>query len=283
MNIIVHNTTKSELIENSGYESYWALSEHQAMMYWHIRLALFAWAGILPIAVMLSISHSRFSLPSQFVFLMVNRLALSVGYFYNKRAPNLYNNNVHGRIGWIITCTAITWVIIALIKAYVSRHGTLEYKSAGSTTAISSTQYHQVEDGESFDTRTWSDNHRQGSTLLSRSLDDYHVSFSLDIADRHLSRLDASTSQDTTRASFVTRYFPCYVACFAMIISASSLRLFYVILERIVLLQGSIAVLSDTVVYRVNSLQRDNEIFNVLAHYIKGSVFFLYGLLTLGR
>ncbi len=30
-------------------------------------------------------------------------------------------------------------------------------------------------------------------------------------------------------------------------------------------------------------MQQGNAVFNVLAHYIKGGIFFLYGLLTLGR
>lgn len=32
-----------------------------------------------------------------------------------------------------------------------------------------------------------------------------------------------------------------------------------------------------------NTMQRGGAVFNVLAHYVKGGIFFLYGLLTLGR
>ncbi|KAF1934435.1 uncharacterized protein M421DRAFT_415464 [Didymella exigua CBS 183.55] len=281
MNMSVHDIPGSQVHEDGGYMSYWELSEHAVIIYWHIGLALLAWAGVLPVAVMLSISHSRFALPSQFVFLAVNGLALSISHLYNKRTPNLYDNNVHGRIGWIITCTAMSWIFIALIQAYVGRSAAPGYKSVQSMITGSSTEYHQVEDGESSDALRWSDDHGQSPTLLSRSLDGYPVSSSMGSVGRHLSRLDMMQTQDAPRGSFVTRSFSRCVACFARIFSARSLRLFYVLIERTVLVQGFVAVMSGTIVY--GGIGRDIGIFNVLAHYIKGSIFFFYGLLTLGR
>jgi hypothetical protein len=52
-------------------------------------------------------------------------------------------------------------------------------------------------------------------------------------------------------------------------------------LERTMLVQGLVAIANGTVVY--GGIGRGGAVFNVLAHYIKGGIFFLYGILTLGR
>lgn len=47
------------------------------------------------------------------------------------------------------------------------------------------------------------------------------------------------------------------------------------------IIQGLVAILSGTVVY--GGIGHGGAVFNVLAHYIKGGIFFVYGFLTLGR
>ena len=61
-------------------------------------------------AVMLSLARSRYRLMAQFAFTAVNAVGVFVGIVYNANTPDLYPNNAHHKIGWIIT-----WVVGAQI------------------------------------------------------------------------------------------------------------------------------------------------------------------------
>lgn len=119
-------------------QSYFALSEHSGSILAHIVLEVISWCFILPIgkfriswfsqfkadraAVMLSIAHSRYTIPVQFVFLIINAIALPFGIIYNTSTPDLYENNTHLKVGWIATWVMCAQVVISLIYAY-SGHG----------------------------------------------------------------------------------------------------------------------------------------------------------------
>ena len=75
---------------------------------------------------MLSIVRSRYTLLTQFVFMLMNAISLVCAVFYNANTPDLYPNNAHHKIGWIVT-----WVISA--HTFVSLIGRLSdiYKGQG--------------------------------------------------------------------------------------------------------------------------------------------------------
>ncbi|RAL61993.1 hypothetical protein DID88_002482 [Monilinia fructigena] len=75
--------------------SYFQHSEHGGLMVAHIALMTIGWVFVLPICVMLSISRSRLSLPTQFVFLALNGGGLFCSVIYNAATPDLYPNNAH--------------------------------------------------------------------------------------------------------------------------------------------------------------------------------------------
>lgn len=35
--------------QDDGHHSYWSLSEHASLMYWHIALEIYAWVVVLPV------------------------------------------------------------------------------------------------------------------------------------------------------------------------------------------------------------------------------------------
>jgi hypothetical protein len=55
----------------------------------------------------------------------------------------------------------------------------------------------------------------------------------------------------------------------------------YNIIDRIILPFGFTALATGAITY--GGIMRDRDIFNGLAHWIKGGIFFWYGVLTLGR
>lgn len=68
--------------------------------------------------MMLSIARSRYSLLSQFAFLVLNTLGVALVTIYNGSTPDLYPNNAHHRLGWILTWVMCAQACIALISAY---------------------------------------------------------------------------------------------------------------------------------------------------------------------
>ncbi|PNH27736.1 hypothetical protein VD0002_g10084 [Verticillium dahliae] len=94
--------------------SYFDLADHAAAMYAHITLMVVAWVLVLPLAVMLSLARSRYTLASQSVFLAFNALGVLVGAIYNAATPDLYPNNAHHKAGWVFTWIALAQVCIGL-------------------------------------------------------------------------------------------------------------------------------------------------------------------------
>lgn len=117
--------------------SYAGLGMHGKMMLAHIVLMVLAWFFILPIGkcaeiagrsyiltlvgVVFSVSRSRFALPVQFIFLLLNGLGVLFGTVYNINTPDLYENNAHHKIGWIATWIVTAQVIMSLLFHYSGR------------------------------------------------------------------------------------------------------------------------------------------------------------------
>jgi hypothetical protein len=71
--------------------------------------------------VMFSVARSRFALPTQFFFLVLNGLGVLFGTVYNINTPDLYENNAHHKIGWIATWIMTAQVIMSLLFTYSGR------------------------------------------------------------------------------------------------------------------------------------------------------------------
>lgn len=73
------------------------------------------------LGVVFSISRSRYTLPVQFVFLILNGLGVIFGTIYNVSTPDLYENNAHHKIGWIATWVVTAQVVMSLLFLYSGR------------------------------------------------------------------------------------------------------------------------------------------------------------------
>ena len=65
---------------------------------------------------MLSIARSRLALPVQICFLGVHSIGLVLGSIYTHITPELYENNAHNKLGWIMTWVVVAQLLIGLIK-----------------------------------------------------------------------------------------------------------------------------------------------------------------------
>jgi len=289
-----HESSSSQVEHNAVSSSYWSLTDHATLMYWHIGFELLAWVIVLPIAVMFSIARSRFTLPSQLAFLALNALALVLGVIYNHKTPDLYLNDSHSKTGWIITWIASAWVFMWVVQIYTKTSESHdEDRVAHSMTAANMARYQRVHEESPYTSR-WSNDSGQGTERNSASLFGHSRSPSVESenqqfsAPTHLDSLNDDDYLDGTaekrgflRNTKVDRFFSRNVARFAVGRTLKAIRFFYVMFERTILVQGLVAICTGTVVY--GGIAHGGAIFNVLAHYIKGGIFFLYGLLTLGR
>lgn len=76
---------------------------------------------------MFSIARSRYTLPVQFLFLITNALGIVLGITYNANTPDLYPNNAHHKLGWLVTWVVSAQVFISLVgrvAGVVGRKGT---------------------------------------------------------------------------------------------------------------------------------------------------------------
>jgi hypothetical protein len=244
---------------------------------------------------MLSIARSWYTLPSQLIFLATNALALVLGVAYNHGTPELYANNAHSKTGWIITWIASAWVFMAVIKIYAGRSASFSNNDeiADPMTIANMARYERVHD-DLPDPSRYSNDSGQGTERNSSSLFGHSRSPSVESEGqqfvgptrRYTEEDDDSFEKITEKRGFlrnesVDRFFSRHAARFAAGRTLRIIRFLYVVFERTILIQGYVAILSGTVVY--GGIGRGGAVFNVLAHYVKGSIFFLYGLLTLGR
>lgn len=243
---------------------------------------------------MLSIARSRFTLPSQLAFLATNAFALVLGVAYKHETPELYANNAHGKTGWIITWIASAWVFMRVIQMYAGPEKSQSMGDAAHTmTAANMARYQRVHD-EVEDPARYSNDSGQGTERNSSSLFSHSRSPSVESENQQFigqnrtytgedadAFNDASEKRGFLRNTSVDRFFSRNVARFVAGRTLKVIRFVYVVFERTLLVQGLVAILTGTVV--LGGIARGGAVFNVLAHFVKGGIFFLYGLLTLGR
>ncbi|EXJ94629.1 hypothetical protein A1O1_03025 [Capronia coronata CBS 617.96] len=292
---------KKPLDDNDQYSlpSYAGLGMHGNMIMAHIVLMVLAWFFILPIGVVFSVSRSRFALPVQFLFLILNGLGVLFGTVYNINTPDLYENNAHHKIGWIATWVVAAQVIMSLLFTYSGR-GKANQVSAAERAAFLPVSIENMahHDTTPYTDHRWSGDSGQGteqsSTLHSRdgSLSTPHRD-GFDDFEKPEPEPEPESEDDEPaipqshpsprwrRFNVLDKYLSARVP---NLLSAKLLRIFeiaYEVIDRTILVLGFIALVTGGVTYA--GIFRANNIFNGLAHFIKGGIFFWYGLLTLGR
>lgn len=274
---------------SEGPMSYFAYGKHSSTITAHIALMILGWCFVLPAAVMLSIARSRLALPSQFLFLVFNAFGLLFGTIYNSQTPDLYENNAHHKIGWIVTWVISMQVILALIFAYAGRG-----KSKSSSTSFERVAFLPVATNEhespyptgAMHEYRWSRDSGQGTEPGSSIHSPGSPSCESQAEYEGFEKPEELSPKPSNprgwfHSSIVDRFLSKRVPG---MLSSRVLRFFnsaYNVIDRIILPLGFIAIVTGAVTY--GGIFRGHAIFNGLAHFIKGGIFFWYGILTLGR
>lgn len=239
---------------------------------------------------MLSIARSRLALPSQFLFLVFNAFGLLFGTIYNSQTPDLYENNAHHKIGWIVTWVISAQVVLALIFAYAGRGESKQsqvrsFERAAFLPLATDENECPYPTGVMHEYR-WSRDSGQGTEPGSSIHSPTSPSCESQAEYEGFEKPEelppkASGPRGWFHSSFVDRFLsnrvPGMVPDRVLRIS----NIVYNVIDRIILPFGFIAIVTGAVTY--GGIFRGNQIFNGLAHFIKGGIFFWYGVLTLGR
>ncbi|KAF4992074.1 hypothetical protein FGRMN_7425 [Fusarium graminum] len=257
-----HDGNATQTPKDRDYpDTYFAHTQHTGLIHTHIALMVFSWIFILPIAVMFSLANSRFTLPTQFIFLAFNALGILLSVVYNSQIPDLYPGNAHHKIGWIVT-----WVIVAqALEASLSLHNS---PSDNSPYRRPSESPRVVQ----LDSPLLPSDSASTLDGLESSFEDQRKEYT----GSHPDFEELSLSTDVPRGT---------LARHASKIAASRIWKFLDIgrqvVDRVILPLGFITLATGVATF--GRFFEGQEIFNGLAHWVKGGVFFWLGIFTLGR
>ncbi|KAL9071046.1 MAG: hypothetical protein Q9157_005600 [Trypethelium eluteriae] len=278
-------------------QSYFALSDHASQMYTHIFLMVLAWVVILPVGRyrVKARDNEKDSLISP------QPVGLFVGTIYNSQTPDLYPNNSHHKAGWAITWIACVWVLMSVVNLYIGGNKKRALiRPPLSFGALA--QQQPFRDSTSHEYR-WSRDSGQGTERNTASLIGSPRSMSQQSDTLHFSEMrspfrrvefqddidvhdDDEGNADDEKRSFlrnnrVDKFLQLHVPKYAIGRTWLVLQGVFHAIERILLVLGFVGFTTGLVTY--GGVFRGSDVFNGLAHFIKGGIFFWYGLLTLGR
>ncbi|KAM0490679.1 hypothetical protein ACHAP8_011297 [Fusarium lateritium] len=290
---IDHGSNTTQPPKHQDYpDTYFAHPEHSGTIYTHIALMVISWVFILPIAVMLSLARSRFTLPAQFVFLASNTLGVFLGVVYNTQTPDLYPGDAHHKIGWVVT-----WVICAQVLVSAVGHiaGTLQ-GNGGNGSRNEEHHFLPVPNPESelpFNSGYHDDSPYRIFDVTGRGTEPDSPSLQSDSVStlngmgsplQHPGK-EYEDDQDSEAPSLSSTVTQGTLARHVSKVATSRvwkyLNIGRKVVDRIILPFGSIAIATGIATF--GRFFEGEEIFNGLAHWIKGSVFFWLGIFTLGR
>lgn len=84
---------------------------------------------------MLSVARSRLALAVQLAFLGLHGIGLLLGTIYTYNTPQLYENNSHDKVGWIVTWVIVIQCTLGVIRLAVSI-GKGKFAAAGEDAAL---------------------------------------------------------------------------------------------------------------------------------------------------
>lgn len=268
--------------------SYFRLEDYHWILLIHIILMSVSWIFILPVSIMLTISRSKWRLPVQFSFLVLNAIGVFPSIMYNAYTPDLYPGNAHHSLGWVVTWMVGVQMLLALLNAYTasgeeSEGNGVEYRLLDPA-GMQSAQWMTAHENYVKPEQPYSDDSgRRSSLCFSSSSSLTHVN-SEDPEALHDVELSTADQPSASRYKYQLGAFWANIENATSKLSQRSLRVLRVsenVITRIILPLGYTAFLAGIATY--GGLFRGHEIFSGLAHWIKGSVFFWVGLLTLGR
>ena len=211
--------------------------------------------------IMLSLARYRYAVVAQLTFLGVHGLGLLLGAIFTSKTPDLYENNAHNKIGWIVTLIVLAQTVSGVIKLYES--GTSDHKvNSEEKTAFlpishETMAYHELLQGDDAPGRyRYSRDSGQGTEIESPGDescvplqdDDYMVHFNLDCPQHIDGEKDFNEKQTSARPPAPSRL----VSYFSALMPECAISLMdtvYDFVNGLILILGFVAITTGIVVY----------------------------------
>jgi cytochrome b561 len=238
---------------------------------------------------MLSVARYRLILFVRLAFLGVHSVGSLLGIVYRSKTPNLYKNNAHNKVGWLLTGIILAQCVLEIVK-FAASIGKSEARSEEQEAFL-----HPVSEKVMQHEQTHAYRYSNGSGHFTASESSRSQSVS-SMMDPHKEEQEqklhayknprADVEADCTEklgllCQAKLHRFTLGVPANLSRKTIHTLNVMDSIINSISLLLGFVAIISGAVVY--GGVFRGNSIFNGMAHSVKGGIFFWYGLLTLGR
>jgi hypothetical protein len=223
-----------------------------------------------------SIARSRYSKLAQLLFLACNSLGLFLGFIYNMKTPDLYPGNAHHKLGWILTGILLVQFMFGVVNSYVERRGRL-FMPISRQAMFQHQRGHGMTDQP--DRFSYDSGHGTETNTESRSSSCSEFGQLSPLSQEPEEESEEShglmSSEKVDRA--LARVVPQNLSTWLIRVLAG----IYNLTDRVILLLGFAAICTGWVTY--GGLFKGEKVFSGLAHFIKGGIFFWYGILTLGR
>lgn len=201
---------------------------------------------------MFSITRSRLALPAQFLFLIVNAIGLLFGIVFNARTPDLYPNNAHHKMGWVVTWMMVAQAVMSLLFAYSGRgkatSGTADERAAflPLTQDAMAQMNHNL---QSERAPRWSGDSGQGTEPPSPS-DEAHVPLSKpEPEDDAASEGDEYTGHHYSRGIGFDKYLTKHIPSIFSRRMINAMNIVYEIIDRTILVLGFAVLVTGGVTY----------------------------------
>lgn len=213
---------------------------------------------------------------------MVNAFGLLFGIIYNDQTPDLYVNNAHHKIGWVASSVIFVQVLLALLFTYAGRgeapKPSYDHAEHAAFLPVATDEHDDRYRNHEY---RWSRDSGQGTDSNSSihspaSPSESHADYD-SFEKVELPKLALRGWANNRIARSLSKRLPGLVSGSVL----KGLNIVYNIIDRVILPFGFAALATGGVTY--GGIMREREIFNGLAHFIKGGIFFWYGVLTLGR
>ncbi|RGB27153.1 hypothetical protein C1646_769504 [Rhizophagus diaphanus] len=252
---------QDEFYMGVGKNPFW-LKEQNFMLWLHIISMIISFGTLIPIGIVLGFANSKsiwyINLQIIGIFIII------IGYFFgvmfnSSKSQDIYPSNFHSKFGWLILIIFFLQILIGFIKFFFNDKNDKNIKVKYINISLSNN-----ESNESLVTSV--DSSSAASHDIESSNHDTH----------DVSLLDSNYPLHTKIRSKILSILPS-----SLLLSKKFFKIFYNLLSLILILfiytqflLGFIT-LSDTC--------HGESIGNCLAHYIKGSIFFWFGLIAFIR
>jgi len=204
-------------------------------------------------------------------------MSVLIAAIYNTKTPDLYPNNAHHILGWVLTWIMSAQLVMGVMSVHTKRKDNHKFIPVSQQAILEHQRHHDLERTDSY---RFSNDSGHGTQTISETSSSHLSSVGEHAEEAQVDLEDEEEKQGLMQGSAVHRFLSNQVPGFSSR-TRRILRYFYNATDRVILILGFVALATGGITY--GGFFKGEKVFSGLAHFVKGGVFFWYGILTLGR